>query len=120
MAEVVTGDAVVLDVQIAQLPVRAVGALIDIAVVFVGYLLALMLWAATLTQFDDAATAAILVIFTVLVLVGYPLVFETATRALARQDRDGLRVVPTTAAGTLPAGAVSGSGVGGGDLDALG
>ena len=28
----VTGDAVVLDVQIAQLPVRAVGALIDIAV----------------------------------------------------------------------------------------
>jgi uncharacterized RDD family membrane protein YckC len=80
MPEVVTGDAVVLDVQIAQLPVRVVGALIDIAVVVTGYLLAMMLWAATLTQFDDAMTAAILVIFTVLLLVGYPLVFETATR----------------------------------------
>ena len=32
----VTGDAVVLDVQIAQLPVRAVGSLIDIAVMFIG------------------------------------------------------------------------------------
>src|ERR1700751_1866552 len=80
MPEVVTGDAVVLDVPIAQLPVRAVSALIDIAVIIIGYLLALMLWAATLTQFDEAVTAAIMVIFTVLVFVGYPLVFETATR----------------------------------------
>ncbi|HUO38964.1 MAG TPA: RDD family protein, partial [Mycobacterium sp.] len=48
MAEVVTGDAVVLDVQIAQLPVRAVGALIDILVVLVGYLLGVLLWAVTL------------------------------------------------------------------------
>src|SRR5579875_287847 len=94
MAEVVTGDAVVLDVQIAQLPVRAVGALIDIAVVFVGYLLALMLWAATQTQFDDAATAAMLVIFTVLVLVGYPLILETATRGRSLgKIVMGLRVV---------------------------
>ena len=36
--QVVTGDAVVLDVQIAQLPVRALSALIDIAVIFIGYL----------------------------------------------------------------------------------
>ena len=47
MSEVVTGDAVVLDVQIAQLPVRAVSALIDITVMFFAYLLGLMLWAAT-------------------------------------------------------------------------
>ncbi|MBV9318709.1 MAG: RDD family protein [Mycobacterium sp.] len=80
MSEVVTGDAVVLDVQIAQLPVRAVGALIDVTVIVVGCLLALTLWAATLTQLDDAMTAAITIIFTVLVFVGYPLVFETATR----------------------------------------
>jgi uncharacterized RDD family membrane protein YckC len=94
MSEVVTGDAVVLDIQIAQLPVRAIGALIDITVVVVGYLLALMLWAATLTQFDDAATAAIIIIFTVLVLVGYPLVFETATRGRSvGKIVMGLRVV---------------------------
>ncbi|OBI41184.1 hypothetical protein A5707_07905 [Mycobacterium kyorinense] len=94
MSEVVTGDAVVLDVQIAQLPVRAVSALIDIVVIVVGYLLGLMLWAATLTQFDDAATAAILIIFTVLVLVGYPLAFETATRGrTVGKIVMGLRVV---------------------------
>jgi hypothetical protein len=32
----VTGDAVVLDVQVAQLPVRALAALLDLAVVFIG------------------------------------------------------------------------------------
>jgi uncharacterized RDD family membrane protein YckC len=94
MPEVVTGDAVVLDVPIAQLPVRAVGALIDIAVIVIGYLVALMLWAAALTQFDEAVTAAIMVIFTVLVFVGYPLVFETATRGRSVGKMVmGLRVV---------------------------
>jgi uncharacterized RDD family membrane protein YckC len=94
MSEVVTGDAVVLDVQIAQLPVRAVGALIDITVVFIGWLLALMLWAAALREFDDAATAAIIIIFTVLVLVGYPLAFETAARGRSvGKIVMGLRVV---------------------------
>ena len=94
MAEVVTGDAVVLDVRVAQLPVRAVSALIDIGVILIGYLVALMLWAATLTQFDDAVTSAIMIIFTVLVFVGYPLVFETATRGrtLGKMAM-GLRVV---------------------------
>ena len=94
MSEVVTGDAVVLDVRVAQLPVRAVGALIDIAVILIGYLVALMLWAATLSQFDDAVTAAIMIIFTVLVFVGYPLVFETATRGrTVGKMVMGLRVV---------------------------
>src|SRR5271155_1555485 len=94
MSEVVTGDAVVLDVRVAQLPVRAVSALIDIAVMLIGYLVALMLWAGALTQFDDAVVAAIMVIFTVLVFVGYPLVFETATRGrtLGKMAM-GLRVV---------------------------
>ena len=94
MPEVVTGDAVVLDVPIAQLPVRAVGALIDIVIIVVGYLVALMLWAATLTQFDTAVTAAIMIVFTVLVFVGYPLVFETATRGRSVGKMVmGLRVV---------------------------
>jgi uncharacterized RDD family membrane protein YckC len=94
MSEVVTGDAVVLDVQIAQLPVRAVSALIDITVIIVGYVIGLFLWAATLTQFDEALTTAIVIIFTVLVMVGYPLVFETATRgrSLGKMAM-GLRVV---------------------------
>jgi uncharacterized RDD family membrane protein YckC len=94
MPEVVTGDAVVLDVPIAQLPVRALGALIDIIIIIVGYLVALMLWSATLTQFDTGVTAAIMIIFTVLVFVGYPLVFETATRGRSVGKMVmGLRVV---------------------------
>ncbi|MBS4727763.1 RDD family protein [Mycobacterium sp. SM1] len=94
MSEVVTGDAVVLDVRIAQLPVRALGALIDIAVMIVGYLLGLMLWAATLTRFDDALTAAVLIIYTAVALVGYPLIFETATRGRSiGKIVMGLRVV---------------------------
>ena len=94
MSEVVTGDAVLLDVRIAQLPVRAVGALIDIVVILIGYLISLFLWAATLSELDGAATAGIIVLFTVLVFVGYPLVFETATRGRSVGKMVmGLRVV---------------------------
>jgi uncharacterized RDD family membrane protein YckC len=94
MSEVVTGDAVVLDVQVAQLPVRALSALIDIAVMFLCYVLGLMLWAASLTQFDSALSTAVLIIFTVLVMLGYPLVFESATRGRSLgKIVMGLRVV---------------------------
>ena len=92
--QVVTGDAVVLDVQIAQLPVRALSALIDVAVIFIGYLAGVMLWAATLSQFDPALSGAVLIIFTVLTIVGYPLVFESATRGRTLGKMAlGLRVV---------------------------
>jgi uncharacterized RDD family membrane protein YckC len=91
---VVTGDAVVLDVQIAQLPVRALSAMIDVTVVFVAYTIGVVLWATTLTQFDTALSGAVLVIFTVLALVGYPVVFETATRGRSLGKMAlGLRVV---------------------------
>jgi len=94
MSEVVTGDAVVLDVQIAQLPVRAVGALIDIMVILAGYVFGLILWAATLTQFDSALSTAVLIIFTVLAMIGYPLIIETATRGRSvGKIVMGLRVV---------------------------
>ncbi|AKK29760.1 RDD family protein [Mycobacterium sp. EPa45] len=91
---VVTGDAVVLDVQIAQLPVRAVGALIDLTIIMVGYIIGVLLWAATITQFDEALSAAVLIIFTLLTLIGYPVVFETATRGRTLgKIAMGLRVV---------------------------
>jgi uncharacterized RDD family membrane protein YckC len=91
---VVTGDAVVLDVQIAQLPVRALSAMIDCTVVFVAYVIGVLLWATTLSEFDAALSAAVLIIFTVLALVGYPTVFETATRGRSLgKIALGLRVV---------------------------
>jgi uncharacterized RDD family membrane protein YckC len=91
---VVTGDAVVLDVQIAHLPVRALSALIDVTVVLVGYVIGVLLWATTLTQFDPALSAAILIIFTIVTLLGYPIAFETATRGRSLGKMAlGLRVV---------------------------
>jgi uncharacterized RDD family membrane protein YckC len=90
----VTGDAVVLDVQIAQLPVRALSALIDLTVVFVAYVIGLLLWAATLTDLDSALSGAVLIVFTVLALVGYPIIFETTTRGRSLGKMAlGLRVV---------------------------
>lgn len=90
----VTGDAVVLDVQIAQLPVRALSVLVDVIVVFIGYLLGIFLWAVTLADTDPAFSAAVLIVFTVLALVGYPVVLETATRGRSLGKMAlGLRVV---------------------------
>jgi uncharacterized RDD family membrane protein YckC len=91
---VVTGDAVVLDVQIAQLPVRALSAMIDITAVLIVLIIGVLLWAATLTKFDTALSAAVLIIFTVLSVVGYPIAFETATRGRSLGKMAlGLRVV---------------------------
>ncbi|MEU0498533.1 RDD family protein [Mycobacterium sp. NPDC006124] len=90
----VTGDAVVLDVQIAQLPVRAVAALIDLTVVFITYVLGVILWAVTISDLDDALSAAVLIVFTVLSIVGYPVIFEMATRGRSLGKMAlGLRVV---------------------------
>ena len=48
----------------------------------------------TLTQLDPALSAAVLIIFTVLAVVGYPVVFETATRGRSLGKMAlGLRVV---------------------------
>ncbi len=91
---VVTGDAVVLDIQIAQLPVRVVSTVIDVVVVVIAYVLGVVLWALTLSQWNSAFSDGVLIVFTVLALVGYPLIFETATRgkSLGKMAM-GLRVV---------------------------
>lgn len=91
---VVTGDAVVLDIQIAQLPVRVVATVIDVVVIVIVYVLGVVLWALTLSQWDSALSDAVLIVFIVLGLVGYPVAFETATRgrSLGKMAM-GLRVV---------------------------
>ena len=94
MSEVVTGDAVVLDVQIAQLPVRAVSAIIDITRDLRRLHPRSDAVGGSLTQFDEALTVAFLIIFTVLAMVGYPVAIETATRGRSVGKMVmGLRVV---------------------------
>ncbi len=83
-----------MDIQIAQLPVRALSAMIDITVISIAYMVGVMLWAATLLQFDSALSGAVLIIFTLLALLGYPVAFETATRGRSLGKMAlGLRVV---------------------------
>lgn len=94
MSELVTGDAVVLDVKVAQLPVRVVSAFIDIFVqmiVLYGGIFVVAFW---LSQFDAALTGALSIAYSVLALVGYPVIWEMATRgrSLGKMAM-GLRVV---------------------------
>lgn len=94
MNELVTGDAVVLGLQPARLPSRALAIAIDLAVILTVFvLLSIGLAVATVTL-DEAAAAAIAVAVFLLVLVGGPVAIETLThgRSLGKLAC-GLRVV---------------------------
>ncbi|MEU9806968.1 RDD family protein [Mycobacterium sp. NPDC050853] len=94
MSELVTGDAVVLDVKVAQLPVRVVSAFIDIFVQMIVLYAGIFVVALSLSQFDEALAAALSIAYGVLALVGYPVIFEMSTRgrSLGKMAM-GLRVV---------------------------
>src|SRR5437868_2942532 len=94
MSEVVTGDAVVVEVQVAQPPVRALALLIDfVAQLTLMFGLSWMvLWFASFA--DPAMLSALLLATNVLVLVGYPTIFETLSRGRSLGKLAlGLRVV---------------------------
>lgn len=94
MSELVTGDAVVLDVKVAQLPVRVVSAFIDIFVQVIVLYAGIFVVAFSLSQFDEALVGALSIIYSVLALVGYPVIWEMSTRgrSLGKMAM-GLRVV---------------------------
>lgn len=85
--------AAVPDSQLATLPARVAGALIDIGAMLLGFTASAVLWAATLGPSGDALTAG-LIIFAASLQAGYPVVFETVTggRSLGKIAM-GLRVV---------------------------
>ncbi|SKF90822.1 RDD domain-containing protein [Mycobacteroides abscessus subsp. bolletii] len=94
MSELVTGDAVVLDVKVAQLPVRVVSAFIDIFVQMIVLYGGIFVVAFSLSQFDAALTGALSIVYSVLALVGYPVIWEMATRGRSLgKIAMGLRVV---------------------------
>lgn len=94
MSELVTGDAVVLDVKVAQLPVRVVSAFIDIFVQMIVLYGGIFVVAFSLSQFDAALTGALSIVYSVLALVGYPVIWEMATRGRSLGKLAmGLRVV---------------------------
>ncbi|MEU7283028.1 RDD family protein [Streptomyces sp. NPDC045431] len=94
MSGVVTGDAVVLGLQPARLPSRALALLIDLVVVWAAYLLISVGLAFATASLDEAAFMAVSIATFLLVLVGAPIAVETLThgRSLGKMAC-GLRVV---------------------------
>lgn len=81
MSQLVTGEAVVLQVRLARMPTRSLATAIDVALQLttLGLLLAvLLIW--LFTGASPALAAAVIVFVVLLVMVGYPTVMETLTR----------------------------------------
>ncbi|MGA4841524.1 RDD family protein [Streptomyces sp. G45] len=94
MSELVTGEAVALELRPAKLPSRVLAVLIDMTVAWSLYLAVTLGLFAASASLDDAAAAAIAVATFVLVLVGVPIAVETLShgRSLGKLAC-GLRVV---------------------------
>ncbi|MGW2283039.1 RDD family protein [Streptomyces sp. NPDC001770] len=94
MSELVTGDAVVLELRPARLPSRALAQAIDTALLLIVFVLLSIALALATATLDDAAVAAVSVASFLLVLVGGPIAVETLShgRSLGKLAC-GLRVV---------------------------
>ncbi|MDD7925678.1 RDD family protein [Actinomycetospora chibensis] len=93
---VVIGEAVELDVRTARLPSRALGLALDVLIMLVLLLVVLLVMSAVGADVDPALAAAVSLITTVGVFVGYPLLWETLTRGRSPgKYAMGLRVVRT-------------------------
>lgn len=94
VSELVTGDAVVLGLQPARLPSRALAILIDLAVLWTTYVLLTVSLMTAVSGLDEAAGAAVAAALLLLVLIGIPVAVETLTagRSLGKLVC-GLRVV---------------------------
>ncbi|MEU6804380.1 RDD family protein [Streptomyces neyagawaensis] len=94
MSELVTGEAVALELRPAKLPSRALAVLLDLVVAMVVYLVVTLLLALATAGLDEAAQMAMAVASFLLLLVGVPIAVETLShgRSLGKLAF-GLRVV---------------------------
>ncbi|ETK33552.1 RDD family protein [Microbispora sp. ATCC PTA-5024] len=94
MSEVVTGEAVVVEVRVAQLPSRALAVVVDWVLQWAVLIVAYVLVSHASVIADDALSTGLLILLTVLVLVGYPVISETVSRGRTLGKLAlGLRVV---------------------------
>jgi uncharacterized RDD family membrane protein YckC len=94
--EIVTGEAVILDLPFARFPTRTLARLIDMLIQFVAFfaLLILVGIAAAAHALNDASAAAVSIAGTEAIIVGYPLACETLGRGrTVGKLALGLRVV---------------------------
>ncbi|MER6675007.1 RDD family protein [Streptomyces sp. NPDC000983] len=94
MSELVTGEAVALEVSPARLPSRAMAVLLDLVVAVAVYVAVTIALVAATASLDDAARIAVSIATFLLVLVGAPIAVETLShgRSLGKLAC-GLRVV---------------------------
>ncbi|HEX2313416.1 MAG TPA: RDD family protein, partial [Thermomonospora sp.] len=94
MADLVTGEAVALDIRVARLASRACALLLDLLFQVMLLNILIYLTAATAVIADEAWGIGLGIVATAGVLVGYPCVFETLTRGRTLGKLAlGLRVV---------------------------
>ncbi|MFG2128434.1 RDD family protein [Streptomyces sp. NPDC048751] len=94
MSELVTGEAVALELRPARLPSRALGIVLDLLVAMFAYVVVTMVLVVSAASLDEAAQIALSIATFLLVLVGGPIAVETLThgRSLGKLAC-GLRVV---------------------------
>ncbi|MFI9614768.1 RDD family protein [Streptomyces sp. NPDC052023] len=94
MSELVTGEAVALELRPARLPSRALAVLLDLIVAFAAYVIVSMVLLISTASLDEAAQIAVSIATFLLVLVGAPIAVETLShgRSLGKLAF-GLRVV---------------------------
>ncbi|HWN33069.1 MAG TPA: RDD family protein [Pseudonocardia sp.] len=94
MSDLVTGDAVVLELRLAKLPSRALAFCLDLAVMVTALTLLLLVLYAVTPAADGAQTVAVVIAVMIIVFVGYPVTVESLTRGRSLGKLAlGLRVV---------------------------
>jgi uncharacterized RDD family membrane protein YckC len=93
-SELITGDAVVLELRIAKLASRGVAMILDALLQGVLLLVVFVVLAFTGPKLDQSLLLTLVLVVFVLVLVGYPVLFETLSRGRTLGKMAlGLRVV---------------------------
>ncbi|MFF4276804.1 RDD family protein [Streptomyces sp. NPDC001536] len=94
MSELVTGEAVALELRPARLPSRALAVLLDLLVGVIVYVLVTIALVASTASLDEAAQFAVSLASFVLIMVGGPIAVETLSRGRSLGKMAcGLRVV---------------------------
>jgi uncharacterized RDD family membrane protein YckC len=94
MSELVTGEAVVLELRLARLASRGLAFALDVLVELLALLVFVLVLTSGTAGLDDALLGALALLGAVAVLVGYPVLFETLSRGRTLGKLAfGLRVV---------------------------
>ncbi len=95
-SELVTGEAVVLDVRAAKLASRGLAMMLDVALQLIVLFVAMLVLSQVAAFGDEALALTLFLVTLVLIMIGYPVIFETLSRGRSLGKMAlGLRVVRT-------------------------